>query len=134
MAGLLLKLAPNERILINGLLFENGPKKTKMTLHSEGAHVLRLRDALHPSDIIGPVSRAYHLAQLAVAGEADPETTAAEISPRLDELSTVFEQTDAKEAVVEARDALADRNFYRVMRALKDLLSLERTLLGRMAA
>lgn len=134
MAGLLLKLAPNERILINGLLFENGPKKTKMTLHSEGAHVLRLRDALHPSDIIGPVSRAYHLAQLAVAGEADPETTAADISPRLDELSTVFEQTDAKEAVVEARDALADRNFYRVMRALKDLLSLERTLLGRMAA
>lgn len=129
MSGLLLKLAPHERILVNGLLFENGPKKTKMTLHSEGAHVLRLRDALHPAAIVGPVSRAYHIAQLAVAGENDADASVDTLHTRLEELSNVFEKTSATAAIEEAREALSDRNFYKVMRALKDVLPLETELL-----
>ncbi len=130
MSGLLLKLAPNERILINGLMFENGSKKTKMTLHSEGAHVLRLRDALHPREIIGPVSIAYHFAQLAVAGEGQKSSVEKELEPRLDELARVFAASSAAEAVAEARDALSAKNFYKVMRSLKTLLPLESELLG----
>ncbi len=129
MPGLLLKLAPNERILVNGLLFENGPKKTKMTLHSEGAHVLRLRDALHPEAVVGPVSRAYHVSQLAVAGENDADSSARALEPGLDELASVFEDTPQKSAIEEARSALDQRNFYKVMRALKDLLPLEADML-----
>jgi flagellar protein FlbT len=125
MPGLLLKLAPHERILVNGLLFENGPKKTKMTLHSEGAHVLRLRDALHPEAVVGPVSRAYHVSQLAVAGESDTDTSVDALSPGLDELARVFANTPQETAIDEARAALTQRNFYKVMRALKDLLPLE---------
>jgi flagellar protein FlbT len=131
MSGLLLKLAPNERILINGLMFENGPKKTKITLHSEGAHVLRLRDAIHPNEVVGPISIAYHFAQLAVAGEGgDAEK---ELKPRLRDLSGVFDATWAADAVSEAKDALATGNFYKVMRSLKQLLPLEPELLGAKA-
>lgn len=130
MGGLVLKLSPGERILINGMMFENGPKKARITLHADGAHVLRLRDALHPDNIGGPVSIAYHYAQLAVAGEGDPEGTAAELGPRLDELSVALEGTWGFDAIVEARESLETRNFYKTMRSLGPLLPLERDLLG----
>jgi len=130
MSGLLLKLAPNERILINGLMFENGPKKTKITLHSEGAHVLRLRDALHPDQVVGPITVAYHYAQLAVAGESGGVDVGQELKPRLQDLSGVFDMTWASDAVSDAQKALATGNFYKVMRALKQLLPLEPQLLG----
>lgn len=130
MGGLVLKLAPNERILLNGLMIENGPKKARMTVHSEGAHVLRLRDALHPDAVNGPVSVAYHVAQLAVAGESDPEQAVRDLRPRLADLLTAFEGTWAVEAVAKAQKALDDSNFYKAMRELGPLLPLERELLG----
>jgi len=130
MGGLVLKLAPNERILLNGLMIENGPKKARMTLHSDGAHVLRLRDALHPDQVNGPVSVAYHVAQLAVAGQADQQEALRDLRPRLDDLSRTFENTWAHEVVGKARQALEDSNFYKAMRELAPLLPLERDLLG----
>ena len=130
MGGLVLKLAPNERILVNGMLMENGPKKARITLHSENAHILRHRDALHPDNIGGPVSIAYHHAQLAVAGEADPDIAAAELRPRLDDISSALAGTWADEALTEAREALDAKNFYRMIRTLAPLLPLERDLLA----
>lgn len=134
MGGLVLKLAPNERILLNGLMIENGPKKARMTLHSDGAHVLRLRDALHPDQVTGPVSIAYHVAQLAVAGQTDPQSALDDLRLRLDDLSRAFENTWAFDAVANARRALEDSNFYKAMRELGPLLPLERDLLGETAS
>jgi len=130
MSGLVIKLAAGERILINGMMFENGPKKARLKLHAEDAHVLRLRDALHPDEIGGPISIAYHHVQLAVAGESDPQTATNELRPRLGDLSEALEGTWAVEALTEAREALDASNFYRMMRALAPLLPLERDLLG----
>lgn len=130
MAGLLLKLAPNERILLNGLVIENGPKKAKMMVYSENASVLRLRDALHPKDLGGPVSIAYYYAQLAVAGEKSPEESREELASRLKDLEFAFEGTWASENVDEAKAALEADNFYKTMRSLGPLLPLERELLG----
>lgn len=130
MPGMLLKLAPNERVLLNGLLIENGPKKTKMTVHSAGASVLRLRDAIHPADLGGPVSIAYYYAQLAVAGESDPADIREELTARLKDLKFAFEGTWAADPVAEAQSALEQQNFYKTMRSLSPLLPLERELMG----
>lgn len=133
MGGLVLKLAPHERILLNGLMIENGPKKARMTLHSDGAHVLRLRDALHPDAVSGPVSVAYHVAQLAVAGQSDPEAAARDLRQRLADIAGALEGTKASDAVAAAREALEDRNFYKTMRELGPVLGFERELLGSTA-
>lgn len=131
MAGLILKLAANERVLLNGMVIENGPKKTTMTIHSEGASVLRLRDAIHPDALGGPVSIAYYYAQLAVAGETSPEEALEELRKRLEELRHVFEGTESLKAVEDAHIALDDQNFYKTMRSLAPLMSVEKNLLGR---
>ena len=130
MGGLVLKLAPNERILLNGLMIENGPKKARMTLHSDGAHVLRLRDALHPEEVSGPVSVAYHVAQLAVAGQSDPDEAVQDLRGRLADIAAALEGTKASDAVAAAQQALNDRNFYKTMRELGPVLGFERELLG----
>ena len=130
MAGLLLKLAPNERVLLNGLVIENGPKKAKMMVHTEGASVLRLRDAIHPKDLGGPVSIAYYFAQLAVAGEGSPDQAMDQLRDRLNDLQYAFEGTWGADAIANAKEALQQKNFYKTMRSLSPLLPLERELLG----
>ncbi len=69
MAGLILKLRPFEQLMINGVMVENGDRKTKIRVCTEGAHILRMRDALRPEDATTPLKKAYYAAQMAVAGE-----------------------------------------------------------------
>ena len=48
MSGLVLKLAPKERILINGAVIENGDRRSRLSIMTPNANILRLRDAIHP--------------------------------------------------------------------------------------
>jgi len=64
MSGLVLKLGPKERVLINGAVIENGDRRTRITIVSPNANILRLRDALHPDDVTTPVRRVCYIAQL----------------------------------------------------------------------
>ena len=50
MSGLVLKLAPKERVLINGAVIENGDRRTRVSILTPNANILRLKDALHPDD------------------------------------------------------------------------------------
>ena len=124
MAGLALKLAPNEQVMINGVIVENGPRRTQLLIKSEGAAVLRLRDALDEADVIGPVSRAYFIAQRAVAGQIGTDEAAEELAAPLAEVERLARGHATETATI--RQALGQRNLYRVMRALKPLLDLER--------
>ncbi|MCI4662248.1 MAG: flagellar biosynthesis repressor FlbT [Neomegalonema sp.] len=128
MSGLVLKLGPQERVLINGVVMENGDRKTSLTIKTPGAAVLRLRDALHPDDVKTPVTRAYYTAQLAVAGEVEEAAAAAELNVQLDALADVFESTAQSEVVEIAVKKLRERNFYYVMRTLRPLIEIEREM------
>ena len=47
MSGLVLKLSPKERVLINGVVIENGDRRSRLAIMTPDAHILRLRDAIH---------------------------------------------------------------------------------------
>ena len=131
MAGLVLKLAPNERILINGVVMENGDRKTTLKIKTPQASILRLRDALHPDDAKTPVTRAYYVAQLAVAGTLDGEAAFEQLGPRLGELAHAFSPTPKHaSSVLTALEQLRKRNFYALMRSLHPLIAAERELLA----
>ena len=57
MTGLVLKLGPRERIMINGVVMENGDRRARLNVITPEANVLRLRDAIHPDDAKTPVRR-----------------------------------------------------------------------------
>lgn len=134
MAGLVLKLAPHERILINGVVMENGERKATLRIKTPDASILRLRDALHPDDVNSPVKLAYYTAQMRVAGETDPETALTELAPQIEALVHVFEDTEHASVVGGAVDQLRRRNFYGVMRALQPLIAVEEKLLEASAS
>lgn len=121
MAGLALKLAPKERVLINGVVVENGPRRAQLLIKTDNASVLRLRDALDEKDVIGPVSKAYYIAQKCVAGEITAKEAERDLTPVLPELTHL----DASEMTLALR-SLTEGNLYRVMRTLRPLLELER--------
>ena len=57
MSGLVLKLGPHERVLINGAVIENGDKRSRLAIMTPQANILRLRDAIHPEEVNTPVRR-----------------------------------------------------------------------------
>lgn len=72
MSGLVLKLGPRERILINGAVIENGDRRSRLSIVTPKANILRLRDALHPDDASTPVRRICYTAQLILTGTHPP--------------------------------------------------------------
>lgn len=126
MAGLALKLAPNERVMINGVVVENGPRRTQLLIKSENAAVLRMREALEDSDVIGPASRAYYTAQQGVAGLVPLMETEMALVPLLDELAGMSAFNEFSHALKSARENLSQGQLYRAMRALRPLVNIER--------
>jgi len=129
MPGLALKLAPREQVLINGVIVENGPRRTQIVIRSEKASVLRLREALNESDVIGPASRAYFAAQKALEGEMPIPGGPYDLGDALDTLIGQFRDETRQRMVIEARRACGEGNYYRAMRCLKPCVDeeLERT-------
>jgi len=63
-SGLVLKLGPKERLLINGAVIENGERRSRVTVLTSNAKILRLKDAIHLDDATTPVKRACCLARI----------------------------------------------------------------------
>ncbi len=118
MAGLILKLRPHEQLLINGVVVENGERKTKLRVRTEGANILRLRDAMAPEDATTPLKRAYYAAQMAVAGQLTPAQAEVLIEQAVAEHGEAnHDDGGALESEVMAHAAGGE--FYKVMRAIK---------------
>ncbi|MFA3919742.1 flagellar biosynthesis repressor FlbT [Ruegeria hyattellae] len=130
MAGLVLKLAPKERVLINGAVIENGDRRGRLSIVTPDANILRLRDAIHPTDATTPVRRACYALQLVLSGDCDPGEAKQALLRRIEELSQVFTDHDSRSALAEATDALIGAHHYRCLKALRALLPREDRVLA----
>ncbi len=131
MPGLILKLRAHEQILVNGVVMQNGDRNARLIIKTPGANILRLRDAIHPDDVDSPVKRVCYIAQLAVAGEVEPEQAVAQLGSGISQLQDALSGFEGCEHLDEAIDQLRRRNFYGVLRALRRVLPIEAALLGK---
>jgi flagellar protein FlbT len=129
MSGLVLKLGPKERVLINGAVIENGDKRSRLSIMTPNAHILRLRDAIHPEEVNTPVKRVCYIAQLVLSGDADPSEARHQLFRGIEQLSQVFTDADSRTMLDAATEAIADGQFYQGMKALRALLPREERLL-----
>lgn len=125
MSGLVLKLAPNERVLINGAVIENGDRRSKISIKTPNVNVLRLRDALHPDSATTPVARACYIAQLLLSGDAEPDEGRRQLIVAVEQLSQVFDDRDSRNILSLVTDFALEGNFYQAMRKLRELLPRE---------
>jgi flagellar protein FlbT len=130
MGGLVLKLAPKERVLVNGAVIENGDRRTRLSIMTPDANILRLRDAIHPEEATTPVRRVCYAAQLVLTGDSDPQESRLTLLRRIEELSQVFTDIDSRKSLAEATQALVDNQHYRCLKSLRALLPREDRLLA----
>lgn len=132
--SLVLKLGPRERVMINGVVLENGDRRTRLEIVTPDAKVLRLRDAIHPDEVNTPVRRVAYVAQLVLAGEADPDEGSRQILRGIEQLAQVFRDADSTAHLSEARESVVEGRVYQALRALRALLPLEARLLSPVPA
>jgi len=130
MSGLVLKLSPKERVLINGAVIENGDRRSRLSIVTPNAHILRLRDALHPEEVTTPVRRVCYIAQLVLSGDATPDEARLQILRGIEQLSQVFTDPDSRAQLTAATQNMVDGQTYQALKALRTLLPREERLLA----
>ncbi|NOD78668.1 flagellar biosynthesis repressor FlbT [Ruegeria sp. HKCCD4332] len=130
MSGLVLKLAPKERVLINGVVIENGDRRSRFSIMTPQANVLRLKDAIHPDEANTPVRRVCYAAQLVLSGDMEPEHARQQLLRRVEELSQVFTDADSRRVLSEATDAPVAEHYYKCLKSLRSLLPREERLMA----
>lgn len=130
MSGLVLKLGPRERVLINGAVIENGDRRSRLSIVTPNANVLRLRDAIHPEEARTPVRRLCYHAQLILTGDAKSDEARNKLLPRIEELSQILVDPDSRRLLTQATDALLSDQFYQCLKALRALIPREDRLLA----
>lgn len=129
MSGLVLKLGPHERVLVNGAVLENGDRRGRLSVLSPGARILRLRDAIHPEQANTPVRRVCYILQLVLSGDADPAEAELQLLRGIEQLSQVFSDPDSRAHLSDATRHLLEGRHYPALRALRALLDREDRLL-----
>lgn len=133
MNGLILKLAPKERLLVNGAVIENGEKRTRLAILTPDAHILRLRDAIHPEQANTPVRRVCYIAQLVLSGDAAAGDARLQLLRGVEQLSQVFQDHDSRHHLTAATEAILAGQHYQALKALRLLLPREERLFATAA-
>lgn len=135
MSGLVLKLGPKERVLINGAVIENGERRSRLSIVTPNANILRLRDAIHPEEANTPVRRVCYIAQLVLSGDADKDEGRIQLLRGIEQLSQALVDVDSREQLTAATDAVLDNKYYQALKSLRLLLPREERLIeaARMA-
>ncbi|MBN2760992.1 MAG: flagellar biosynthesis repressor FlbT [Rhodobacteraceae bacterium] len=129
MTGLVIRLAPRERVLLNGAIIENGDKRTSLSIKTPNANVLRLRDAIHPDEAKTPVKRTCYLAQLILSGDGTAADLQTPLLRAIEQLSQVFLDSDSRRHLDDATKAVIVGEYYQALKALRSLLPREARLL-----
>jgi len=130
MTGLVLKLGPHERVLINGAVVENGEKRSRLAIMTPHANILRLRDAIHPEEVNTPVRRVCYIAQLVLSGDANPADARMQLLRGIEQLSQALTDHDSRTLLTQATAAVLDDQHYQALKALRGLLPREERLLA----
>jgi flagellar protein FlbT len=130
MTGLVIRLAPYERVLLNGAVIENGDRRTSLSIKTPNAHVLRLRDAIHPDQANTPVKRTCYYAQLILSGDSPEDAMRQPLMRAIEQLSQVFFDTDSRNLLTEATEAAVSSDYYKCLKALRALLPREARLMA----
>lgn len=130
MSGLVLKLGPRERVLINGAVVENGERRTRLSIMTPNANILRLRDAIHPEEVNTPVRRVCYIAQLVLSGDVEATDAKMQLLRGIEQLSQVLTDRDSRKLLAQATETVLEKQFYQTLKALRGLLPREERLMA----
>ncbi len=134
MSGLVLKLNPKERVLVNGAVIENGDRRSRLSILTPNANILRLRDAIRPDEVNTPVRRVCYIAQLVLSGDVTEDNAKLQILRGIEQLSQALRDDDSRHLLDAATHSAQECDFYRVLKHLRTLLPREARLMTSAAS
>ncbi len=130
MSGLMLKLAPGERFIINGTMLENGDRPGRIRVPGPDVMVLRCRDALKPEEVDTPVKQVYYAIQLLITKDLEEDDTLPALYRACDDLKGAFGRIKP-DLIPTLREMIRRGNYYSALCYLKQVIELEAQLLGQ---
>lgn len=126
--SLILKLAPGERLFINGAVVTNGDRRAYLMVETR-AQIVREKDVLLPEDASTPVRRAYFAAQNVLLNSHSSLGSLDIFLEKVDRLKDVFLKAEHRDLLEEAEHQMRQGNTYRALAALRELVLYESALL-----
>lgn len=127
-----LSLKPNEKIVLNGAVIQNGDRRTTMLLQNK-ASVLREKDIMQAEEANTPARRIYFPVMLMyLAGEEDA-VNYNEFALRMTEFMSAVRQPEVlAECVAVSRDVMQGE-FYKALSRTRKLMDYEGERLANVA-
>lgn len=126
--SLILKLAPGERLFINGAVVTNGDRRAYLMVETK-AQIVREKDVLLPEDASTPVRRAYFAAQNVLLNAHSALGSIDTFLEQVACLRTIFLKIEHCNLLDEAEHQMRQGNTYRALAALRELVLYESALL-----
>ncbi|WP_158617269.1 flagellar biosynthesis repressor FlbT [Falsigemmobacter faecalis] len=123
-----LSLRPGERIIINGCVLKNGPRRQTLEIENR-ADVLRGEEMLEEATARTPARRIAYQIQIALVSHAHRADLLPQITEGLEALARALPRFAAP--IAEAETCLQAQNFYGAFRALSAVIRHEDTLFAR---
>lgn len=117
-----IRLATDERIIVNGAVIRNSDKRSILTIENK-ANVLRGKDIMFLDQADTLPKKVYYLVQnMLITPVAQDKDTSARVTGLMAEL---FGRENAQGWVIEAMDHFSNGDYYKTLVALKEIISLE---------
>lgn len=130
MADNQIKKHPRTSTKTNEAVIENGDRRSRLSILTPNANILRLRDAIRPDEVNTPVRRVCYIAQLVLSGDAPEEDAQFQLLRGIEQLSQALRDDDSRSHLDAATDATKRSDFYRALKSLRNLLPREARLLS----
>jgi len=128
---LLIKLAPGEKIVINGVVVENGGDHTTLRILNQ-AHVLRAKDILTFDEANSPAKRVYYALQCFYLFHDDREQHLQAARGYLDDF--VKAAPSSAPLVNQIAEHLMRDDSYQMLKVAKKLVEYEKRILDNVAS
>jgi len=128
---LLIKLAPEEKIVINGVVVENGGDHTTLRILNQ-AHILRAKDILTFDEATSPAKRIYYFLQCLYLFPDNQQQDLESARTLMDDFLTAVPSSGP--LISEIVDHLSRNNSYQMLKVAKRLMEYERRILNNVSA
>lgn len=123
-----LKLAPGEKIVVNGAVMTNGNHGATLTINNH-ASIMREGHILQEENADTPTRRTYFLVQAMLLAPPPSEEQNTLFTDLMHELRTCYQRPTAVELLDETQLQVTDANYYKALSALRRLIDYEAQLL-----
>jgi flagellar biosynthesis repressor protein FlbT len=128
---LLIKLAPGEKIVINGVVVENGGDHATLRILNH-AHILRAKDILTFEEATSPAKRIYYFLQCFYLFQDNQQQHLETARTFMDDF--VRAAPSSEPLIAEISDHLNRKDSYQMLKVAKKLVEHERRILNHVSS